>query len=66
LRKTIRLLAHSLRPSQHIDLVAQSEGLQLHSGPSPEGGTGGGQINRETNRLNMGTRACQRNRANIN
>ena len=29
--------AHRLRPSQHIDLVAQSEDLQLQSGPSPEG-----------------------------
>jgi hypothetical protein len=41
-----------------------SEDLQLQSGPRPEGGTGA--VKAETNRLNTGMRAYQRNRANIN
>ena len=32
----------TLRPPQHINLVAQSEDLQLQSGPRPEGGAEGG------------------------
>jgi hypothetical protein len=32
----------TLRPPQHIDLLAQSEDLQLQRGPSPEERTEGG------------------------
>jgi len=29
----------TLHPPQHMDLVAESEDLQLQSGPGPKGGT---------------------------